>query len=89
MALGADGPRVRSMVLKQVAWMTLIGGAIGLWGAVKLGEFAKSLLFELEGSDPTILAAAAVMLVLIALGAGLIPAQRASRIDPMLALRYE
>jgi predicted permease len=89
MALGADGRRVRGMVLRQVAWMTVIGGILGLAGAVGLGRLAQSLLFEIEGHDPAVLAASAVLLGVVALGAGLIPALRASRIDPMVALRYE
>jgi predicted permease len=89
MALGADGARVRRMVLRQVGWMTLVGGLVGLAGAIALGRLAQSLLFELEGHDPVVLGASVVLLALVALGAGLIPALRASRIDPMLALRYE
>ena len=89
MALGADGSRVRGMVLKQVGWMTVIGAVLGLAAAVGLGQLAQSLLFELQGHDPLVLSIAAGLLVLVALGAGLIPALRASRIDPMLALRYE
>ncbi len=89
MALGADGGRVRGMVLRQVGWMTLIGGIVGLAGAVGIGQLAKSLLYQLEGSDPTALAGAAIVLIIVALVAGFIPAQRASRIDPMKALRYE
>jgi predicted permease len=89
MALGADSARVRGMVLKQVGRMTIIGGIIGLLGAVGLGQLAQSLLFELQGHDPFVLGGAAVLLVLVALGAGLIPALRASRIHPMVALRYE
>jgi predicted permease len=89
MALGADRGTVRGMVLKQVAWMTAIGGIIGLAGAVGLGRAAQSLLFELQGHDPAVLIAATVLLTLVALGAGFLPARRASRIDPMRALRYE
>jgi len=89
MALGADRGNVRGMVLKQVAWMTGIGGAIGLAGAVGLGQAAQSLLFELKGYDPSVLLSAALLLTAVALGAGFVPAQRASKIDPMRALRYE
>ncbi len=89
MALGADGARVRGMVLRQVGWMTVIGAVIGLAAAVGLGQLAQSLLFELQGHDPIVLAGSAVVLGGVAIGAGLIPARRASRIDPMLALRYE
>ncbi len=89
MALGADAGRVRRMVLRQVGWMTAIGGTLGLAGAVGLGRLARSLLFEVQAQDPAVLAGAAIMLALVALGAGFIPAHRASRIDPMQALRYE
>jgi ABC-type antimicrobial peptide transport system permease subunit len=89
MALGAAPARVRAMVLRQVGVMVLVGGAIGLAAAVGLGQLAQSLLFELKGSDPVVLAGAAVSLTLVALAAGFIPAHRASQVDPMTALRYE
>jgi ABC-type antimicrobial peptide transport system permease subunit len=89
MALGAAPARVRSMVLRQVGVMTLVGGAIGLTAAVWVGSLAQSLLFELRGYDPVVLVGSAVALGVVALGAGFIPAQRASRVDPMTALRYE
>lgn len=77
------------MVLGRVGWMTLVGGAIGVAAALVIGRLARSLLFELEGHDATVLAGAIVLLALVSFGAGLIPAVRASRIDPMRALRYE
>jgi ABC-type antimicrobial peptide transport system permease subunit len=89
MALGADATRVRRMVLWQVALMTLIGGGIGVAGALALGRAARSLLFQLQGYDPIVIGVAAVVLALVAFGAGYIPALRASRIEPMQALRYE
>jgi ABC-type antimicrobial peptide transport system permease subunit len=89
MALGAPPSRVRAMVMRQVGIMTIVGGAIGLAAAIALGRLAKSLLFELSGSDPLVLVAAAVSLTLVALAAGFIPALRASQVDPMSALRYE
>jgi len=89
MALGADGPRLRRMVLTQVAWMALIGGVIGLGAAIGIGRLARSLLYQMESTDPLVLAGAAVLLTAIALVSGFIPALRASRIDPMTALRYE
>jgi putative ABC transport system permease protein len=89
MALGAAPSRVRGMVLRQVGVMVVIGGAIGLAGAIGLGRLAQSLLYELQGSDPFVLIAAAVSLSLVALAAGFIPAHRASQVDPMSALRYE
>ena len=89
MALGADGGRVRGMVMKQVGVMALIGGAIGLMIAVGVGRLAESLLFEMKGYDPVVIGVSVVALALVAMGAGFIPALRASRIDPMNALRYE
>jgi len=89
MALGADAARVRRMILRQVAIMTLIAGIVGLGAAVALGRFAGSLLYKLQGYDPVVLAGSAVALTIVALGAGFIPAMRASRIEPMTALRYE
>ncbi len=89
MALGADGPRLRRMVMAKVGWMTLVGGTIGVACAVALGRTARSLLYEMQGADPVVIAGSVVLLALIALGAGFVPALRASRIDPMRALRYE
>ena len=89
MALGAEPSRVRGMVLKQVAIMTVVGGAIGLGGAVWLGKLAESLLFEMKGHDPLVLVSSAIVLSIVSLAAGFIPAHRASRVEPMRALRYE
>jgi predicted permease len=89
MALGADSGRVRRMVLRQVGRMTVIGGVVGIAGALALGRAAKSLLFGLTGNDPAVVVLAAVLLTLVAFGAGYIPARRASRVHPMQALRYE
>jgi predicted permease len=89
MALGAEPSRVRGMVMRQVGLMTLIGGIIGLVGAVWLGSVAKSLLYQLEGYDAVVLVSSAALLSLVSFGAGFIPALRASRIEPMRALRYE
>lgn len=88
-ALGAAPARIYTMVLRNVGWMTLIGGTAGLAAAIAGGRFAESLLFNLNGHDPVILGLSAILLCLVALGAGFIPARRASRIDPLKALRYE
>jgi predicted permease len=89
MALGADAARVRVMVLRQVGKMVLVGGAIGIVGALALEKTARSLLYGLEGHDPVVIVASTVVLALVALGAGYLPARRASKIHPMQALRYE
>ena len=89
MALGANGGSVQMMVMKQVGLMTLIGGVVGLAGALALGTAAKSLLYELKGYDPLVMGASVIVLTAVAFGAGYLPALRASRIDPMAALRHE
>jgi predicted permease len=89
MALGADASRMRAMILKQVAWMTAIGGLAGMVGAYYLGKGAETLLFEIKGHDPLVFALAVVVLAIVAFTAGYIPAYRASRVLPMQALRYE
>ncbi len=89
MALGADAGRVRTMVLRQVGRMALVGGVIGVAAALALGRAAQSLLFGLEGHDPVVVALSAVILTGVALGAGYVPARRASLIQPQRALRYE
>jgi predicted permease len=89
MALGADARRVRRMVMKQVVIMTLIGGVVGLACAVAVGRFAGANLFEMTSYDPVVLATSSAILAVVALGAGLLPAVRASRINPLRALRYE
>jgi predicted permease len=89
MALGADGGRVRRLVLRQVAAMAVVGGVIGLAGAMAIGRAAESMLFRLDGRDPVVLAGAAAVLLLAALVAGWVPARRASRLSPVTALRHE
>jgi ABC-type antimicrobial peptide transport system permease subunit len=89
MALGADGARLRRLVMKQVLVMAGIGGLVGLAAAIGLGRAAQSLLFEITGYDPSVLAVSSAVLLAATLAAGYLPALRASRIDPMQALRYE
>ena len=89
MALGADARRLRAMVLGQVGRMTLVGGIVGTLVALGLSRFARSLLYEIEGTNPIVVAGAILALSVVALGAGSVPAHRASRIDPMRALRDE
>jgi predicted permease len=89
MALGADAANVRRLVLRQVGLMTCVGAGIGLAVAFAAGRAAESLLFHMTARDPLVFAAATAVLVAVAIGAGLIPAYRASRVNPMTALRYE
>jgi predicted permease len=89
MALGAAPTRVRLMILRQVGIMTLVGGAAGLLLVVWIARLAEDQLYQMGGRDPLVFTAAAVTLTLVALLAGFIPAHRASKVDPMTALRYE
>jgi len=89
MALGAAPARVRGMVLRQVGKMTLVGGVIGLAAALAIGKSAEALLYQLQGYDPAVLTASGIALAIVAMGAGFVPALRASQVDPMRALRYE
>ena len=89
MALGAAPARVRAMILRQVAAMTMAGGAVGLLTAMWIGYAARAMLFQLEARDPAVIVFSAIILTAIAFGAGLVPAHRASQVEPMQALRYE
>lgn len=89
MALGADGGRVRGMVMTQVARMALVGGAAGAGVAILAGRAARSMLFGLEGYDPYAIGGAAILLGAVAFTAGYLPALRASRVDPIQALRSD
>ncbi len=89
MALGAAPERVRRMILSQMAIMTAVGGTAGLALAAFAGRAAESLLFGLKGYDLAVFVASGCLLAVIALGAGFVPALRASHVDPMTALHYE
>ena len=89
MALGADSGRVQRMVLRQVGAMVGVGAAVGALGAFGLGRAARSLLYGLEGHDPVVFVTAMLLLAAVAFGAGWLPARRASRTRPMMALRYD
>jgi len=88
-ALGADRRAVLMLVLREVAVLAVLGIAIGLPCGYGLGRVVESQLFGLSARDPLTFAVATVALVTTAFVAGLIPALRAARVDPMTALRYE
>jgi putative ABC transport system permease protein len=94
MALGADAARIFRMVMTQGAWQLAIGLVVGAGGiALLLGVVAaaalKNILFKVNALDPTIYFAVAGMLTLVAAASCFVPARRATRVDPMVALRYE
>lgn len=89
MALGATRSNVVSMVLNRGVQLTLLGIAIGLAGALALAQVIQSLLYEIAPRDPITYLVVCVALGAVALVASYLPAMRASRVDPMVALRYE
>jgi predicted permease len=89
MALGARGLNVLTMVLRETLWLVVIGLVIGLAGALLSMKLIGGLLFGLSPADPLTLSLATLLLVAVAVLAGSIPARRAARVDPMVALRHE
>jgi predicted permease len=89
MAMGAAVPAVLRLVLTRGLRLTLAGIAIGLAGALALGRVVESLLFGVSPGDPLALAAVAAALLAVATLAAWIPARRATRVDPVVALRHE
>ena len=89
MALGAEQGNVVWMVMREVLRLIGIGVVAGIPAALVLTQVVQSQLFGLTGHDPRTLAFATVALTVVACAAGYIPALRASRLDPMKALRYE
>jgi predicted permease len=89
MALGAQRNTVLNLVMREVVLLAGIGVAVALPMALGLGRLLQTQLFHVKASDPATLAAATAVLVIVALVAGYIPALRATRIDPMSALRWE
>jgi ABC-type antimicrobial peptide transport system permease subunit len=89
MALGAHGGDVVWLILREVVGLLGIGLVVGLPAALGLGHWARSQLFGVPFADPVTLAAATLSLALAAGLAGYLPARRASRIDPLQALRTE
>jgi putative ABC transport system permease protein len=89
MAMGADGRDVLAMILREAAWLLVIGLVAGTTLALAVGRATSALLFELKPYDPLTITAAVMLLAAVAIGASYLPAQRASKLDPMVALRDE
>jgi predicted permease len=89
MALGAQRRDVLRMVIREAMILTAIGIAVGIGGAVALARFLRTLLFEIRPTDPLTFLGVVILLCAVALLACYIPARRAMKVDPMVALRYE
>jgi predicted permease len=89
LALGAEPKGVVWIVMREVLILLTIGLAVGIPAAIALGRYVSSQLYGIQPNDPWIAISTVVLLAAVSVAAGLIPAGRASRIDPVLALRYE
>jgi predicted permease len=89
LALGARPGLVKWLVMREVLTLVTIGLAVGVPSALGLGRYVAAQLYGIQSHDPAIAVTTAVLLTAVSVVAGFIPAERASRIDPMLALRYE
>jgi putative ABC transport system permease protein len=89
MALGAQPAQVLRMVMREGMLLTATGIAGGILAAAALARLLGSLLFEIKASDPATFVAVAALLAIVSLAACYIPARRAMKVDPIVALRYE
>ena len=89
MALGADSRQVSTLVLRQGMLLALIGVTLGLGGSLALTRLMSGLLYGVGPNDPLTFASVSVLLVAVTLLAQLVPARRAARVDPMIALRHQ
>jgi predicted permease len=89
LALGAEPGSVMLLVMREVLLLLAIGLAVGIPSAIALSRYVSAQLYGVQGADPAIAIWTVVLLAVVSAAAGLIPAKRASRIDPILALRAE
>jgi ABC-type antimicrobial peptide transport system permease subunit len=89
MALGAERGHVMKLIVGQGLKLVLLGLALGIAGALAMTRFLKTMLFGISPTDPMTFGSIAVMLTAVALLACWIPARRATKVDPLVALRHE
>ncbi len=89
LAIGAQRRSVIWLVLRETLGLIAVGVALGIPAVLAVSRYIESQLFGVSPGDPSAIAGAVVVLLLVAAGAGYQPARRASRVDPMIALRYE
>ena len=89
MALGADGASIQRMVLREGSIVIAIGVALGLAGALAGAQILQTLLFEIKPGDPLTIAVVCTVLAVVGLSATFVPARRATRVDPLIALRND
>jgi ABC-type antimicrobial peptide transport system permease subunit len=89
MAMGAQRPDILRLVVGHELLLSVAGVGIGAAGALALTRVLRTLLFEITPTDPLTFASVTISLFLVALAASYVPARRAMRVDPMVALRYE
>ncbi len=89
MAIGAEAGDIRKLIVKEVGSMLIVGVAVGLPLAYLLARLSESLLFGVKASNPSIYAVGLVLIAVVAFVACYVPARRATRVDPLVALRYE
>ncbi|MGB6524724.1 MAG: FtsX-like permease family protein, partial [Candidatus Acidiferrales bacterium] len=89
MALGAQQRDVLRLVVGQGIMLAIVGAVVGIGVALGVTRYLKSMLYDIHANDPATMIGVAILLMLVAIAACYIPARRATRVDPMVALRYE
>ena len=89
MALGSSAPKIFGMIVREGLILLLAGFAVGLAGAFGIRRIMESQLYGIDALDPTVISAVAVLLGAVAMLACLVPARRAARIDPLVALNQQ
>lgn len=89
MAVGSTPEGIFHLILKEGVVILAIGFALGLSGAFAVGEYIRSILYGVQPTDPAVMLSVAAILAVVALAACVLPARRATRVDPIMALRCE